>query len=222
MENNKFYWKVEKTCGICNNVFIPVSHHQKHCSLKCRVNHNINLNKYKYKHTCIVCMVEFKCSSFKQKYCSSKCATHDRNKHLYDGSKKKCSICGGFFDLSLFKTKKYNGKLRSNCPDCHKSKVNAKNYKRRNWLSYVRYDLDITKVFNYCDWKCSYCGIDTPKELRGKFVNNAPELDHIIPLSKGGSHTYNNVTLSCRKCNLSKTNKLNYATTGVRRVAISH
>lgn len=33
------------------------------------------------------------------------------------------------------------------------------------------------------------------------------ELEHVIPLSKGGTHTWNNVQTSCSPCNRSKSNK---------------
>jgi 5-methylcytosine-specific restriction endonuclease McrA len=29
----------------------------------------------------------------------------------------------------------------------------------------------------------------------------APTLDHIVPLSKGGSHTYDNLQCACFRCN---------------------
>lgn len=38
-------------------------------------------------------------------------------------------------------------------------------------------------------WTCHICGEEAPRELRGTMRWNAPELDHIIPLSAGGSHT---------------------------------
>jgi len=47
--------------------------------------------------------------------------------------------------------------------------------------------------------KCAYCDCDldyiTPK---------AVHLDHVIPLSKGGTHTLDNVVWSCATCNMSK------------------
>lgn len=63
-------------------------------------------------------------------------------------------------------------------------------------------------VFERDKWTCRICGIKTPKKLRGQMVDNAPELDHIIALAKGGSHTYSNVQCACRKCNGMKSDKL--------------
>ena len=43
---------------------------------------------------------------------------------------------------------------------------------------------------------CVYCDEDlTDKEIH---------LDHVIPESKGGTTSYNNLQVTCRKCNLSK------------------
>lgn len=62
-------------------------------------------------------------------------------------------------------------------------------------------------VFERDRWRCRHCGIHTPKKLRGSYEGNAPELDHVIPLSKGGAHTYSNTQLLCRSCNASKSDR---------------
>jgi len=36
---------------------------------------------------------------------------------------------------------------------------------------------------------------------------DAPELDHIVPIAAGGSHTYSNVACACKKCNIKKSSK---------------
>lgn len=46
---------------------------------------------------------------------------------------------------------------------------------------------------------CQYCG----KTVSGRNLT----LDHVIPISRGGSSNYNNVVLSCFKCNNTKNNK---------------
>ena len=66
--------------------------------------------------------------------------------------------------------------------------------------------IDVKFVFNRDRWHCKICGVSTPKRLRGSCEPNAPELDHIIPLSLGGAHAYDNVQCACRACNGAKGN----------------
>lgn len=65
------------------------------------------------------------------------------------------------------------------------------------------------KVFERDGWKCQICGKQTPRARRGYRYSNAPELDHRIPISKGGPHTYGNTQCACRACNLEKSNRSN-------------
>lgn len=46
---------------------------------------------------------------------------------------------------------------------------------------------------------CAYCSAELSE--------NQIQLDHIMPLSKGGSHTIDNFAISCKSCNCSKGNK---------------
>jgi 5-methylcytosine-specific restriction endonuclease McrA len=62
-------------------------------------------------------------------------------------------------------------------------------------------------IFDRDGWKCQICGTKTPKALRGTYKPNAPELDHIVPISKGGVHSMSNSQTSCRSCNAAKSNK---------------
>lgn len=57
-------------------------------------------------------------------------------------------------------------------------------------------------------WTCQICGEPTPRNLRGSYDMRAPEVDHIIPISRGGRHSYSNVQCACRSCNLDKSNKI--------------
>ena len=49
-------------------------------------------------------------------------------------------------------------------------------------------------VFSRSNGKCSYCG------------KQAQEIDHIVPRSKGGTDSVNNLTATCRSCNEKKSN----------------
>jgi 5-methylcytosine-specific restriction endonuclease McrA len=51
----------------------------------------------------------------------------------------------------------------------------------------------IVSLFNHC---CAYCGRSRPLEV-----------EHMIPLSRGGSHAAHNVVPACRECNARKGQK---------------
>ena len=44
--------------------------------------------------------------------------------------------------------------------------------------------------------RCQYCG------------SNAENLDHVVPRSRGGTHSWDNVVASCRGCNSRKEDRL--------------
>ncbi|MGQ0824058.1 MAG: HNH endonuclease [Actinomycetota bacterium] len=51
-------------------------------------------------------------------------------------------------------------------------------------------------VFARDSHRCQYCGA------------HAENLDHVVPRSRGGSHTWENVVASCRSCNARKEDRL--------------
>lgn len=51
-------------------------------------------------------------------------------------------------------------------------------------------------VFARDDWRCQYCGAA------------AENLDHVVPRSRGGEHSWENVVAACRRCNSRKENRL--------------
>lgn len=57
---------------------------------------------------------------------------------------------------------------------------------------------DILAEFNY---SCAYCGKGW-HEISGKLAQ-----DHVIPFSRGGTYTKNNIVPACRSCNSKKHNK---------------
>ena len=61
--------------------------------------------------------------------------------------------------------------------------------------------VDRIKVFSRANWKCQLCGTATPRSLLGTMQPNAPTLDHIVPISKGGAHAYLNLQCACWACN---------------------
>lgn len=68
--------------------------------------------------------------------------------------------------------------------------------------------VDPIKVFDRDGWRCHLCSELTDRSKRGSSHPNAPELDHVMPLSKGGEHSYANTACAHRKCNRAKSNRI--------------
>ena len=64
--------------------------------------------------------------------------------------------------------------------------------------------IDPNDVFERDAWRCQICGRKTPRAWRGTLRPQAPEIDHRTPLSRGGTHTWNNVQTACHACNVKK------------------
>jgi 5-methylcytosine-specific restriction endonuclease McrA len=60
----------------------------------------------------------------------------------------------------------------------------------------ARASLTRRAVFARDEWTCQYCG------------RPAENVDHVIPRSRGGTHTWENVVAACRRCNARKENRL--------------
>ncbi len=65
-------------------------------------------------------------------------------------------------------------------------------------------NVDRIVVFERDGWACYLCGQPTPKEKMGTKEHDAPEQEHVIPLSHGVSHCYANVRCACHACNKAK------------------
>ena len=75
-------------------------------------------------------------------------------------------------------------------------------------------DISLSEVYRIDNGVCWLCGKacdwdDCETTSEGYFIagNNYPSIDHVVPLSKGGTHTMDNVRLAHRGCNTRKGNK---------------
>lgn len=67
-------------------------------------------------------------------------------------------------------------------------------------------NVDPMEVFERNNWICQLCNHPVSKIRDKRFIDIA-SLDHIIPLSKGGEHSYANTQLAHLSCNIRKGNR---------------
>ena len=119
---------------------------------------------------------------------------------IYAKTPRKCKVCGKEF-CSPYPTQIY-------CSERCKSKKNRSNYRSRCRHYGVYYDPAVTykKVIKRDGGICKICGkVCNPNDASwGNIGPDFPTVDHIIPLAKGGTHTWDNVQCACAICNSSK------------------
>ncbi len=81
-------------------------------------------------------------------------------------------------------------------------------HKRRLRMLAGEYDRTVTRANlrkQYGD-ACFYCEcvMDFGRYKRGDTPTNLASIEHVDPISKGGTHTWDNVVLACLQCNLRK------------------
>lgn len=98
------------------------------------------------------------------------------------------------------------------CSDEHYAIMTRKRKAERNYkygqgrkkakdLGALVHRVDRIKIFQRDKFKCWICGNKTDKNKIGLCEDNAPTLDHVQPLTYGGSHTATNLKTACFRCN---------------------
>lgn len=200
-------------CNYCSNEFEPPHFNSKCCSDECRAKSRIRA-KSKYRKTDKGNIAHKKwVNSDKRKANEKRYRQKPVAKRLAVIRSAKCLAnspplqkAKRIRDKSFGKTirgRKINNiasKKYAQTPEGKISQINGKSRRRqleskgkvtaKEWAEKL-------KEHDYC---CINCGIDENIEM-----------DHIIPLSKGGAHHIDNIQPLCRSCNASKGSKLQWA-----------
>lgn len=125
-----------------------------------------------------------------------------------------CRVCGKGFQRPLFRPGRHSlcsrecrreasRQIRRQRRRKHGHDRRHTDRAKRAGVAYI-YGITQTKVFTRDRWTCQLCGCRTPKRLKGRNMPRSPEIDHIIPISLGGTHTWENVQCACHACNMEK------------------
>lgn len=115
--------------------------------------------------------------------------------------KRACGACRQVFPISTYPPSQQK-RGTFTCSDCMSPYRRASDARRRSSIELTQVEhVSTLRVAKRDDWTCSIC--KQPGVTRATW-----SLDHVIPLSKGGSHTYGNIRLAHRVCNSRKNNKM--------------
>lgn len=224
-----------KLCIHCGAQFNPAQSNAVYCKKSCKVSawrianpsraiaHKTTERKKNaplpyskvYTGKCVRCCEAYVLRKPSEGFCGQACkkslrawqsAMTARIKHEHRGDVLSCLQCSSEF------CPLYGYSHAKLCTVCAKarakrsSRVSRLTGKMRKRAQTVE-SVDPLKVFERDRWRCQLCRKVTPKKLRGTYADLAPELDHILPLSLGGEHSYRNTQCLCRACNGAKSNK---------------
>lgn len=197
-------------CKICNSDFIPSHFNQKLCSIKCKTESRravlkkhkmtdvwkvsnekwVNSEKRKANERSLCQKPSYKAKAvIRSMTCLRKSPTLQKKKKLRDIEFSKSE-----------KGKAINKVSRKKYSKTDKGLITSKNGKAKRRALEKNGKVTLTEwnaVLFKNDYRCVKCKTD--KKI---------EMDHIIPLSKGGNHSKDNIQPLCRSCNASKGNKI--------------
>lgn len=170
--------------------------------------------------TCQICGKEFVAMSVQTVRCSRECDKENARRkateratmlHNATARPTQCKWCGEIF------TPEYGSKKRVYCSDECGKKSGRESMKvakrKRKYAELARADNDcyynpisLKRLYDRDGGKCGICGkkVDWSLQRSGKQGPHpmCATRDHIIPVSCGGAHTWNNVRLAHMTCNI--------------------
>lgn len=205
-------------CVHCGTMFQPrFADRMQYCSTDCKVAFKFNINKHKSADRyakkrlvelhCAYCNKSFTPDANEYRtYCSKQCADKmyadkavDKLTDIKATKIYVCKICNKQFNPE------YGNKIRFACsPECKTSLKRLYSHNRRARLAaaFVA-NVPTHMIYERDDYMCKLCNqplnmqVPAPHPL-------SPSIDHIIPISKGGTHEPNNVQAAHFICNSHK------------------
>lgn len=194
-------------CRYCEKDFKTNSKSRTYCSEDCKENHMRKEQSIKiYCKECRTCFKLFVTNNPLRESCSMKCTKN--YKYISNSRKnrrlKKCKNCNVWFWNKV----KNIVCCSEDCSRKYKNELTKLSTKKRFKLmksnGKIDKDITITKLINIYDGKCYLCqtivSLDNGDGIGKSYAN----IEHIVPISRGGTHTWENVSLSCSDCNSRK------------------
>lgn len=189
-----------KRCKTCDAMFTAATPVIRHCSQECR--RKQMPAKYVAK-VCSWCFVTFTTTTNRVERicCSRECQKTLKTHYERWRQRDRCAIpqciqCGAMGGFDPVR--------RDKCDDC----FDLISVVRRGQSEARRRDavrtgdrITLSALMSRDDRRCHLCG-GTTYWSKGPLHDKYPTIDHLVPISQGGTHTWDNVALAHRGCNL--------------------
>ena len=156
-----------------------------------------------YFRECCNCSKLFTSKNKGTKYCSNTCLTESS---MVKPINRICTVCGKEYEIH--RGINFDNTCSIFCREkvIRNDKRNAKHKRRVRLQSLFIEKVRIDILFERDCERCQIC--NRKLNLKRKVPHPlAATVDHIIPLSKGGEHSYRNTQLACFRCNSRKGNR---------------
>ncbi len=220
--------KEEKTftCIHCGIVYVNkrfCGEGEKFCSRFCYDEYRKEQTKNKEvvvkKSICKVCNKDFEMTKeYNRNICSDKCRKENERKLSYDAwlrSKEKntktmqsvCKECGKTF---IYEVQAREREIKFCSKECRKRACGRiAKHRRRLVMQEVKSEhISIAYLMKKYHKECQICGCKVHRSNGKDWSPDIATIDHIIPVTRGGTHTYDNVQLLCAMCNTRKSNNM--------------
>lgn len=216
---NKRHRGKKQKCIRCGTYFVRYKENT-HCSDKCyresqkeskerkmlikRLAKAIDPSRHK---KCIGCGIKFFAHNISREYCSDECYRFEQLKkynHI-------CKECGRHYTDNI--------KNSAGCSEiCKRKRMNRiREITRRKKLrenGKIHWNISVERLYKRDKGICHIC--NNKVDMNDIYINEEghhiagdyyPSIDHVIPVSKGGTHTWDNVKLAHRICNTLKSDE---------------
>jgi hypothetical protein len=196
-----------RPCVHCQVDFTPTQKAAaRFCSMDCRNTHNYRLKvdpQYLTVSECVWCFAPFSFSA-NRPCCSLGCFGQRNNHWAMWRSSTSCAIptCLDCQTLIPFDpSKKRCGSCQQAADEVRRGRNEAK---RRNLMKTGDADIHWRLLGDRDGWLCHLCGGKVVKTAGNAKADRGATVDHLVPIADGGTHTWDNVALAHRSCNIKR------------------
>ena len=205
------------TCQYCGQPFWkPDAFRKKYCSKECQsaARHDEAVDRHKnlppppepevYQRKCLWCGETFETTYPNKLYCSPTCS-YEGNKRLhreqwraeYQPRAFHCKECGCWVTTECGQPK--SEFCSGECSEKFHAREYKKHRKEQMKVAFKR-PVYFKRIYTRDQGLCQICGLPVPYDKSPDKLWSAT-IDHIVPLSKGGTHEPDNCQLTHRLCN---------------------